>query len=215
MNDPISSRELSVEHQRLIAVMQTAKPPPADADTPVIPDELLRRLREQYGQASAPISMMRLVEKEDGDATESAPARSTTFWSRLNKTWHSSAGIALAASIVLLCVAVSIILPKQQHDEDLVRGQTIAAPQVKTYWVAINGKPPPPTGVGMPKFIVVSPPAPQLMTKEPAIILDPVRREAYISDDQSTPRNSIQINDPDDDGEWLTAQRQLSKLLKP
>lgn len=191
MNEPASNTERPVAHQRLIALMQAAKPPAPDADTPAIPDEVLRRLREQYGRA---------------------PTRTVSLWTRVRQQLHSPQ-LALAACLVVLGVVVTVMLPHDQYNDNVTRGETSSTFTAPAYWLNSDNATPAPTGLGLPKFITITTLG-DLPKTGTVLVFDPAEREVrLVRDGVPTARSSV--IDSKEDGEWLTAHRQIKKLLNP
>lgn len=222
MNEPADRRSLPVSHQRLIAMMQSVTPPPDDGGTPPIPDELLRRLREQYGMSSQHAMQLQAIERDPAEVTASPPTddtaalpprRSGSFWGRLcPRTCPSQ--LALAASCLLLGLIVSIMLP--QNREKLILGEsrgiehhTVA---VTDYWLTSEHTPPP-SGMGPPKFMSIQtePEAPRCGT---IIVFDPAHLEARMFRDGAL-AGSAKVTDAQESSEWITARRQLLRSVQP
>lgn len=210
MNEPTSSSRFLVDHQRLIALMQSAKPPPDDGSTPPIPDELLRRLRDLYGQAPVQLSVVRTVEHSEDVADQPPPTRRDSFWRRMS-TQLRSPQLALAAVIVLLGLVVSIMLPHE--DADRVRGGTASSSSLPVYWLASDSGMPAPSGLGLPKFISIRTDS-ELPKTGTVLVFDPVHREARTIKNGS-PVSAIGITDAQDIDECLAAHQQLLKQLQP
>jgi hypothetical protein len=212
MNESTNTRSLPTSHQSLIAIMQSATPPPDDGHTPAIPDELLRRLREQYGQASGSVSGLRLLESDLDAVTEGTPARSGSFWSGI-RSLARSPQLALAASIIILGVVAGIMLPHDETTEDVMRGAETAPGAVPAYWLAEGNAPPAPKGIGLPKFITIRTSA-DLPKTGTVLVFDPARLEARMIQD-GVPAASAPVTDALSNDEWLDASRQLTKQIEP
>jgi hypothetical protein len=106
-----------IEHQKVIALLKEAQAPPADSETPGIPDELLDRLRGQYGRKPR----RAIVEDRPG------------VWAWLCD-WFVQPRLAFAMALVLLCGVSVVMLRSPKPEEELLRGglpQQTAAP---AYW---------------------------------------------------------------------------------
>jgi hypothetical protein len=188
-----------IERQQVITLLKEAQAPPADSETPDIPDELLDQLRGQYGQAKR----RALVEDKP------------SVWAWLCDLFMQPK-FAYAMTLVLVCGVAAVMLrsPKPGDAEgELLRGgqphQTVAP----SYWLQSGQGEPAPSGLGLPKFIVITSRDP-LPGKGDAFIFDPAQREARAMKDGSVIAK-IPILDPTDSNEWLSAQRQLRKLSAP
>ncbi len=214
--DP-SSNERPANHQHLIAMMKEFTPPPADADTPEIPDDLLRRLREQYDQTAdgskvQPIIPMELpAEIEEGESetvqgrVSTADRVTATMPSRVRRPFPTTTFAIAAGALILGLIAALWHSPSSQ--DDLLRGGTTKPGEVAAYWTSPTL--PVPTGIGLPKFIVADQPPRQ----GNAIICDPMKRSAELIRADGKPGASIQISDPTDSDEWLSAIQQLKTQL--
>jgi hypothetical protein len=182
-----------IEHQQVIALLKEAQQPPADTETPGIPDEVLDRLRGQYGRAPR----RAIVEDKP------------SVWAWISELFVQPK-FAFATAIVLVCCVTAVMLRPPAQDEDLMRGGQIRQAAVPAYWLQSDQAEPAPSGLGLPKFIVISARDP-LPAKGAALLFDPSHHEArYINNGSVTAK--IQIADPADSNEWLSAHRQLSKL---
>lgn len=189
-----------VEHQQVIALLKEAKEPPADADTPGIPDEVLERLRGQYGRAKRRV----IVEEKPG------------FWAAFLDLFVQPK-FAFATALVLLCgVAVFMLQSPAPENKamtsvtDMMRGGKSITAALPCYWLQSDQAEPAPSGLGLPKFIIITPHDTPPM-KAGALIFDPAHREARLMREGKVTAQ-IQISDPTDSNEWLVAHRQLSKL---
>ena len=185
-----------IEHQRVIALLKEAQPPPADAETPSLPDEVLDRLRGQYGRAP------RRAIVEDRPSV----------WAVLLSLFVQPK-FAFATAVLLLCGVTALVLRAPTEDGELMRGGQTRTAAVPAYWLQSNQAEPAPTGLGLPKFIVISARDP-LPAKGDALFFDPARREARAVKDGNVTAQ-FPITDPADSNEWLTAHRQLSKPHVP
>jgi hypothetical protein len=187
----------SPEHQKVIALLKEAQAPPADAETPELPDELLDRLRGQYGRAPR----REIVEDKPG------------FWALL-RDWFVQPKFAFATALVLICGISAIFLRAPKPETELMRGggqvQQSAAP---TYWLQSDKAEPAPTGLGLPKFIVIHP-GDSVPSIGVVLIFDPAHREARVMKDGSVIAK-IPVADPADNTEWLSVHRQLRRLPAP
>lgn len=189
MNEQAFNTERLLGHQHLIAMMQATKPPAPDADTPAIPDEVLRRLREQYGRA---------------------PVRTVSLWTRVRQQMHSPQ-LALAACLLVLGVVVTVMLPHDQYNDDIMRGETSSSCTAPAYWLNNDNTIAAPTGLGLPKFISITSLG-DLPKTGSVLVFDPAKREVRLVRD-GVPTAKSSIIDAQDKGEWLTAHRQIKKLL--
>ena len=98
-------------------------------------------------------------------------------------------------------------------DEDLTRGGDPSPTTLPVYWASKTA--PVPVTQGMPKLIITDPPTDATRWKGKAIILDPTQRTAHLTGDDGQPIASIDITDPTDAEEWLTAHRLLTQQLAP
>ena len=185
-----------IEHQQVIALLKEAKEPPADAETPNIPDEILERLRGQYGRTVR----RAIVEEKPG------------FWASFLEMLVQPK-FAFAAALVLLCGVSALVLRPSGSNEDLMRGGQVRPAAIPAYWVQSAAAEPAPTGLGMPKLLVLKA-SDALPAKGMAVILDPAHREARVMK-EGVVLARIQITDPSDSNEWLAAHRELSKLPSP
>lgn len=181
-----------IEHEQVISLLKAAQEPPADADTPDLPAEVLESLRGQYGRTQR----RPVVEDEP------------SVWSWLCD-WLIQPRLAFGIALALLCGITALMLRPSDSKEDLLRGGHTAPAIAQAYWVQSDQQEPAPTGLGMPKFIVISTsdPAP---TKGAALVFDPARREARLLTEGKV-MAQLPISDPTDSNEWLAAHRQLSK----
>jgi hypothetical protein len=186
----------SPEHQKVIALLKEAQAPPADAETPEIPGELLDRLRGQYGRAPR----REIVEDKPG------------FWALLCD-WFVQPKFAFATALVLICGVSAIFLRAPKPETELMRGSQTHQAAAPAYWLQSDKAEPAPTGLGMPKFIVITS-RDQLPTQGDALIFDPAQHEARARKGGNI-IEQIKIADPTDSNEWLSAHRQLRRLPAP
>ena len=183
------------DHERVIALLKEVQAPPADAETPAIPDELIERLRGQYGRAP------RRAILED----------KPSFLASLLALF-AQPKFAFATVLVLLggITVFTLRSPTQQGDE-VMRGGQVRSVTLPTYWLQSDKAEPAPVGLGMPTFIVLTP-RDSVPAKGAALVFDPMHREARIVHDgiHDAP---ISIADPTDNDEWLTVHRQLLQQL--
>lgn len=194
----------SLDHQRVIALLQEAQPPPSDAETPNIPEDILERLRGQYGRAPRRV------------ITDDTPS----VWAWIRELLNQPR-FAFAAAVLLSCAVAGIVLPTLPSESTpspspptaLMRGGRDRPAAVPVYWLQSEAREPAPTGLGLPRFIVV--PADEPLPKiEEALVFDPSRGEAR-GMRRGVDAVKIKIADPSDSNEWLSAHRQLSKLPPP
>lgn len=190
--------ERPTDHQRLIALMQESKAPPADAETPPIPAELLERLHERYGN-SEPVRHREIVAEDE-----------TGFWSQFMALLNQPR-FAISFAAVLLLIGACVFMLPSTPDDDLMRGNDSKPVALPVYWASQTQ--PAPTGLGMPTFIVIVPD--KLPANASAIVCDPAQRTARLLRTDGKPGASIDITDPADADEWLAAHRQLSRLANP
>ena len=182
-----------IEHQRVIALLKEAQQPPEDAETPSIPDELLERLRGQYGRAPR----RAIVEDKP------------SVWDFLSQ-FLLQPKFAFAA-VLILCGITAVMMQSPTQEEDTMRGGKVRPAAAPAYWLQSDQAEPAPSGLGMPKFIVITARDP-LPAQGNALIFDPARHEARALKDGII-AGQIAITDPTDSNEWLTAQRQLNQSL--
>jgi hypothetical protein len=187
---------LPAEHQKVIALLREAQAPPPDAETPGIPDELLERLHGQYGRAPRRV----IVEEK--------PSVWAWLWDLFVKP-----KFAFATAIILLCGVTAVMLRAPQQGEELLRGGQPHQTAAPAYWLQSDQAEPAPTGLGLPKFIVVTPREPLPVIGD-SLIFDPAHREVRAMKDGKAIAK-IPVADPTDSDEWLSAQRQLRKLAAP
>ncbi len=191
-----------IEHQRVIALLKEAQQPPEDAETPSIPDELLERLRGQYGRAPR----RAIVEDKP------------SVWDFLSQ-FLLQPKFAFAA-VLILCGITAVMMqsPTQEgglvthSDADVTRGGKTAPQVIPAYWLQSDKAEPAPTGLGMPKFIVLTAGAP-LPAKGEALIFDPARSEIRALKDGIITAQ-MPITDPANNDVWLDAKLQLNQALK-
>jgi hypothetical protein len=178
-------------HQSIIRMMGDSKPPPADEDTPEIPEELLKRLKEKYGSKVEPIIPFELPQKKEADAprpTIMGKARRIFFQPKF----------AVAASLVLLGSIAAL-----WQTPELMRGSAKQPSSLQSYWLSQSQ--PAPKGLGLPTFIVTD----QAPSTGSVILCDPTQRTATLMREGQT-QSVLTIEDPADSDEWLSAYRQLS-----
>jgi hypothetical protein len=185
-----------VEHQRVIALLKEAQAPPADAETPAIPDEILDRLRGQYGRAPR----------------RAVVADKPGLWAWLCDVFIQPK-FAFATVLVLACGVAAVMLRSPAPQEELMRGGQVRPAAVPAYWLQSDQAEPAPGGLGLPKFIVITS-RDALPAEGDALLFDPAHREARAMKGGSITAK-IPIADPTDSNEWLTAHRQLSKQSAP
>lgn len=190
--------ERPADHQRLIALLQESKAPPADAETPPIPAEMLERLNERYGST------------EPVRRRENVPEQESGFWSQLMALLVQPK-FAFSVAALLLIAGLAVFMQPSTPEDDLVRGTNSKPGTLPVYWASVTQ--PKPTGLGMPKFIVIAPD--QLPANANAIVCDPAQRTARLLRTDGKPGNTIIVTDPAAADEWLTAHRQLSLLANP
>jgi hypothetical protein len=179
------------EHERLIAKMQEFKPPPADAETPALPDDLLRRLQDKYNTAGT-AEVVTQTPQELPDEVQKPKLPDV-------QPFRFSRQIAVAAAVVLFG-SLAVMMLQPERPEEIMRGGGTAPAVVQVYWMSKTT--PPPSGLGMPTFIVSEP---GTATPPNALICDPVGKTATYGAKQ------VSISDPSDSEEWLAAIRQLSQ----
>lgn len=184
------------EHQQVIALLKEAQAPPADAETPGIPDELLDRLRGQYGRTPR----RAIVEDKP------------SVWVWLFEVF-AQPKLAFAMALVLVCGVTALMLRSPKPEEELLRGGELHQTAAPAYWLQSDQAEPAPGGLGLPKFIVITARDP-LPAKGHALIFDPAHGEARAMRDGSI-MAKIPVADPTDSNEWLSAHRQLRKLSAP
>jgi hypothetical protein len=184
----------AANHQSIIRMMGDSKPPPPDAETPEIPEELLKRLQEKYGSKVEPIIPMELPEKEH---TEEPPKRIISRRPR----FLTAPQWAIAASLLLLGTMATLWF---QPQEELLRGPKESKAELPVYWLSQTIAAP--QGLGLPKFIVTENPP-----SSKAILCDPTKATATLLDAQGKALTTLPITDPADPEEWLTAHRQLKQ----
>lgn len=185
-----------IEHQQVISLLKAAQEPPADADTPDLPAEVLESLRGQYGHAPR----RAIVEDQP------------SVWEWLCD-WLIQPRLAFAVALALLCGTTAVMLRPSDSGEDLLRGGQTTPAIAPAYWLQSTQNEPAPSGLGLPKFIVIPAGDPVPATGN-ALIFDPAHREARAIKGNDI-MAKITIADPTDSNEWLTAHRQLSKLPAP
>ena len=185
-----------VEHQQVIALLKEAQAPPADAETPDIPNELLDRLRGQYGRTPR----RAIVEDRPG------------LWAWLSD-WFVQPRLAFAMALVLVFGVTAVVLRSPEREEELMRGGQSPQAAAPAYWLQSDQAEPAPSGLGLPEFIVITARDP-LPAKGGALIFDPAHREARVMKDGDV-MAKIQVADPADNNEWLNAHRQLRPLSAP
>jgi hypothetical protein len=196
LGNPMNSEShRPTEHQQVIALLKEAQAPPADSETPSIPDELLDRLRGQYGRAP------RRVIVED----------KPSVWAWLCELFVQPR-LAFAMALVLVCGLATVLLraPQPQQGEELLRGGQPNQTAALAYWLQSDKGEPAPKGLGLPKFIVITLNDPLPVIGD-ALIFDPAHREARAMKDGRI-TTKIPVADPTDSNEWLSVHRQLRKL---
>ncbi len=184
------------DHQaRLIAVMQESNVPPADADSPPIPEDVLQSLEERYG-STVPVRRREVV------------AEKPSFWAQLVALF-TQPQFAMACATLLLLIGISVFILPSKPDENLTRGDDPTPTTLPVYWASKTV--PVPVIQGMPELIITAPPTEATLWKGKAIILDPTQRTAQLTGDDGQPIASIDIADPTDAEEWLTAHRLLTQ----
>ena len=178
--------------------MQESKAPPADADTPPIPAEMLERLHERYGN-SEPVRRRVIVADEKPG-----------FWSQF-MALLTQPKFAISLAAVLLIIGAGVFMLPSTSDDDLMRGGDSNPVTLPVYWASQTQSAP--AGLGMPTFIVIEPD--QLPANASAIVCDPALRTARLVRTDGKQGTSIDITDPADADEWLAAHRQLSRLANP
>jgi hypothetical protein len=185
------------EHRQVIALLKEAQAPPADAETPAIPDELLDRLRGQYGRTPR----RAVAEEKPG------------LWAWLCE-WFYQPKFAFAVALVTVCgVTTAVLLRPPDPEVELLRGGEPHQAIAPAYWLQSDQAEPAPSGLGMPKFVVITARDP-LPAKGDVLIFDPARREVRAVNGGSITAKVL-IDDPTDANEWLGAHRQLRKLSAP
>ncbi len=183
------------DHQAVIKLMQEAKAPPADAETPAMPPELLERLREQYG-STEPVRRREIVQHKP------------SVWAWISDLFVQPQ-FALASVLILAGVTATIMFNSRPQD-DLLRGGHVTPHSIPAYWLTDKAEPAP-TGLGLPKFILITA-LDQLPKQGAALVFDPAKREVRALHDGQV-QSTSPISDPTDNDEWLTAQRQLNQQL--
>lgn len=184
------------EHQRVIALLKEAQAPPADSETPQIPAEVLDRLRGQYGRTPR----RALVEQKP------------SFWAWLSDLFVQPK-LALAMALVLVCGVAMLMFRSPNAEPEILRGGQVQPKAAPVYWLQSEHAEPAPSGLGMPKFVVLGAHDP-LPSKGDALIFDPLHHEAR-SVKGGNVIAKISIADPTDNDEWLSAHRQLIKTPVP
>lgn len=173
--------------------MQTAAPPIADEETPALPDEILRRLQEQYGNSAG-------------------QRRPSGLWTRFRNGINAS-HLALAACILLLGLVVSVFLRETDTPEIRFRGHDEQLPNVPAFWLDTSNANPPIKGLGLPKFTQVTSAA-QIPVAGTNVVFDPVQGEIRLLRD-GKPVAAVTVEEAGDPESWSTAHRQLMKLMRP
>jgi hypothetical protein len=196
MNESPTSSERPASHQRLIALMQAANPPPAQPDAPPLPDELLRRLQERYASATA-----------------SAPSRAPTLWNRVRGQINRSNLVALAACLLLIGLVAKVSVPEKEDAFGTMRGISDAEKTVPAYWLSDNNTMPAPAGPLMPKLTSIGRPE-DLPKTGTVMVFDSAKKEArLVQDGQITATTNV--FDAAESEDWISARRQLLNSLKP
>lgn len=183
-----------IEHERVIALLKEVQAPPADAETPAIPDELIERLRGQYGRAQR-----RAIVEEKPSFLASLIAL------------FAQPKFAFAMVLVLLGGVTVFTLRSPTPQDEVMRGGQVRPAALPTYWLQSDKAEPAPTGLGMPSFIVLTP-RDSVPVKGDAVVFDPLHREARVVRD-GIPDAPIPIADPTDNEEWLSVHLRLNQQL--
>ena len=193
MNQSANPPERPASHQRIIALMQSAAPPPADDETPALPDELLRRLQEKFGSTSE-------------------QPRHTSLWTRFRESPNTKY-LALAACLLLVGIITSRTVQENGTETITWRGNHEQPKELPSYWLNTDNATPAIKGLGLPNFKSVSAAA-DLPDAGLIKVFDPKRSEIHLVRDGKSIA-SVTVEDSSDPESWDAAHRQLLKLLKP